>query len=475
MTERQRLPGSSGTAGCCSWCCCSRRSRSYVFIVTAGRFTVWPTWNTNYDLLAEGFRSGHLYLARAPDPALLAKANPFDPAGGRSGSGTPACYDGHYYLYWGPLPAVAIAIVKTVFRIRGTVGDQFPLFAVLHDLPGGGRAADRAPVAAAVRRHSVVADGAVHRRVRVGEPDAVPDRDARHLRGRDRGRSGVPGAGPAGRVRIASGGTTTGRAAGCWSPRGLSWGFAFACRASAILPAAIFAAVTALAVSPPASLAACLARAAAPGALDRRRRSRRSWRRTSRTTGCASTRGSTSASAASSRPCSSEPRPGTCSPTSTATCCARCTRRVASRSSARRRTWAAFRLPGHRARRLRGARAGGRADQRHAVGDAGGIRGRHGGGHVPAGRARAPAGRWTIVVSGPASGAASSSWSSAPSPACPRSLEFFASMRFLADVTGGLVLAGAWAACLLYARVRDQPWPGRIATAARRSGRRRAS
>jgi hypothetical protein len=38
-------------------------------------------------------------------------------------------YGDHYYLYWGPLPAVAIAIVKTMFRIRGTVGDQFPLFA----------------------------------------------------------------------------------------------------------------------------------------------------------------------------------------------------------------------------------------------------------------------------------------------------------------------------------------------------------
>ena len=47
----------------------------------------------------------------------------------------------------------------------------------------------------------------------------------------------------------------------------------------------------------------------------------------------------------------------------------------------------------------------------------------------------------------------------------PEITEFFASMRFLADVAGGLVLAGAWAACLLYTRVRDQPWPGRIATA----------
>jgi len=43
--------------------------------------------------------------------------------------------------------------------------------------------------------------------------------------------------------------------------------------------------------------------------------------------------------------------------------------------------------------------------------------------------------------------------------------EFFASMRFLADVASGLVLAGIWAAFLIYARLRDQLWPGRIATA----------
>ena len=46
-------------------------------------------------------------------------------------------------------------------------------------------------------------------------------------------------------------------------------------------------------------------------------------------------------------------------------------------------------------------------------------------------------------------------------------------MRFLADVAGGLVLAGVWAACLVYARVRDRPWPGRITTAVHgRPGRR---
>jgi hypothetical protein len=44
--------------------------------------------------------------------------------------------------------------------------------------------------------------------------------------------------------------------------------------------------------------------------------------------------------------------------------------------------------------------------------------------------------------------------------------EFFASMRFLADVAGGLVLAGVWAACWLYQRFHDRPWPERFTIAA---------
>jgi len=47
----------------------------------------------------------------------------------------------------------------------------------------------------------------------------------------------------------------------------------------------------------------------------------------------------------------------------------------------------------------------------------------------------------------------------------PEITEFFASMRFLGDVAGGLVLAGAWAAFWLHARAGDRPWPGRIVTA----------
>jgi hypothetical protein len=102
---------------------------SYIYIVTAGTFVTWPTWNANYNLQAEGFRSGHLYLPIAPSPELLAKRNPYDWANVRLWFWDASLYQGHYYLYWGPVPALAVAAVKTVFRMTAEVGDQYPLFA----------------------------------------------------------------------------------------------------------------------------------------------------------------------------------------------------------------------------------------------------------------------------------------------------------------------------------------------------------
>ena len=37
--------------------------------------------------------------------------------------------EGHYYLYWGPLPAVFLALVKSAFGFRATIGDQYLVFA----------------------------------------------------------------------------------------------------------------------------------------------------------------------------------------------------------------------------------------------------------------------------------------------------------------------------------------------------------
>ncbi len=102
---------------------------SYVFIITAGTFSNWPTWNANYDLQAEGFRAGHLYLVMQPSPELIAKPNPYDWSNVSLWFWDASYYKGHYYLYWGPFPAVVLAVVKSVFRIKSEVGDQYLLFA----------------------------------------------------------------------------------------------------------------------------------------------------------------------------------------------------------------------------------------------------------------------------------------------------------------------------------------------------------
>jgi hypothetical protein len=102
---------------------------SYVFLITAGTWSTWSTWNTNYDLIAEGFRAGHLYIPVPPPPELLARPNPFDWSNSNLWFLDASLYKGHYYLYWGPLPALVLIAVKTVLRIKDVIGDQYVVFA----------------------------------------------------------------------------------------------------------------------------------------------------------------------------------------------------------------------------------------------------------------------------------------------------------------------------------------------------------
>ena len=107
-------------------------SGAYVFFLSAGKmngFPDWPTYNTNYDMQAEGFRSGHLYLSLAPAPELLAANDPFDPVNSNFWARDLTLYRGHYYLYWGPLPALLLVAVKAGLRIKNVVGDQYLCFA----------------------------------------------------------------------------------------------------------------------------------------------------------------------------------------------------------------------------------------------------------------------------------------------------------------------------------------------------------
>jgi hypothetical protein len=62
-----------------------------------------------YNLLAQGFASGHLYVPEQPSPQLLALPNPWDPkVDGSLRRQDMVLYGGHYYLYFGAAPAVLL-------------------------------------------------------------------------------------------------------------------------------------------------------------------------------------------------------------------------------------------------------------------------------------------------------------------------------------------------------------------------------
>src|SRR5688572_17486328 len=71
-------------------------------------FTSWGDFDY-YQLLVRGFQKGHLYLDKAPSPQMLALADPYDPAQNAPHRLPDASYfKGHYYLYFGPTPAVTL-------------------------------------------------------------------------------------------------------------------------------------------------------------------------------------------------------------------------------------------------------------------------------------------------------------------------------------------------------------------------------
>lgn len=105
----------------------------YVYLASAGHWTKFLFMEARMDELAEGFRAGHLHLVREPDPELLKRANPFDPANAALWYWDASLYHGHYYFYWGPVPSLLFALVKIVFRVSGSapVGDYAPFLGLV--------------------------------------------------------------------------------------------------------------------------------------------------------------------------------------------------------------------------------------------------------------------------------------------------------------------------------------------------------
>ena len=90
---------------------------------------------TYYALLADGYESGHLYLPVKPAPELLALPNPFDPvANAPYRLHDASLYKGHYYLFYGPTPALVLYLPWDLLPFVGPMPDN--LAAALFGLAG---------------------------------------------------------------------------------------------------------------------------------------------------------------------------------------------------------------------------------------------------------------------------------------------------------------------------------------------------
>jgi len=101
---------------------------SYTWFASSGHWTRLDGSTRHYSYLSIGFRHGHLYLPIEPDPLLSEAANPYDPHQ-RGRAKVPrdvSFYEGKFYIYWGPVPALMLLPVEPF--IKGWVADSHLAF-----------------------------------------------------------------------------------------------------------------------------------------------------------------------------------------------------------------------------------------------------------------------------------------------------------------------------------------------------------
>ena len=102
----------------------------YVFFVSVGTWTKWPTTTDFYAQLARAFDRGQVSLLTKPDPSILALQNPYQYDEFRKKATyiwDVSLFNGKYFIYWGPAPAVIMAVVGLFHPIKA--GDQYVVFA----------------------------------------------------------------------------------------------------------------------------------------------------------------------------------------------------------------------------------------------------------------------------------------------------------------------------------------------------------
>ncbi len=88
----------------------------YVWITTIGRIDTWPSGKNYYWMLSQAFQQGKTHLLVEPNPELLKLENPYDYRLRKDLEylWDTTLYNGKYYLYWGPVPAVLGVIVSSI-------------------------------------------------------------------------------------------------------------------------------------------------------------------------------------------------------------------------------------------------------------------------------------------------------------------------------------------------------------------------
>ena len=102
---------------------------TYVGLESVWRWTQWPPTTTYYAMLGEAFTQGKTYLPIEPAPGLSSSQNPYEGWPGKGGIVNLSYYQGRYYMYWGPAPALALAILKILGA--PTLGDDVVVFSAI--------------------------------------------------------------------------------------------------------------------------------------------------------------------------------------------------------------------------------------------------------------------------------------------------------------------------------------------------------
>jgi hypothetical protein len=103
---------------------------TYAFFISAGFSSRPPPSQRYYDMLADAFLAKQLHLRELPERELLEQADPYDYKTSHRlwKLWDASLYDGKYYFYWGPLPALVIAGMKVATGHETIVTDRTVVF-----------------------------------------------------------------------------------------------------------------------------------------------------------------------------------------------------------------------------------------------------------------------------------------------------------------------------------------------------------